>query len=92
MGITIGDALTVSLIFTALCLSVWSLTIAAQLLFRSKTTLAKEKITNHPYWCGFSGLIVAFIWGGLSAAIAAQPNPVAKIVGLAGIGLLRNRW
>lgn len=84
MGITIGDALAVVSFVVALCLCSWALVLTMSLLFRVRTAAAWNAVESRPFRSFFAGAICLAAGGIASAALAAQPAPAIKVVGIAG--------
>lgn len=80
MGITIGDALAVVGSLFAICISVWSLVMAAAMMFGARAERA-ELAMARPWKCFFLGLVLAASVGVLAMVLLSVPNPAAKLAG-----------
>ncbi|MBL8086984.1 MAG: hypothetical protein JNM85_02795 [Chthonomonas sp.] len=87
MGITMGDALTVMGLFAGLGLSSWAAMIVAALLFPSRAEVAQAAIVKPGRTVGL-GLATGFVGIGFSLVLLSVPQPLAKLIGFAGLGTM----
>lgn len=80
--ITTGSALTVLSAILGICLTSWSIMVAAALICSRRAETASDRILTRPWRSFFLGLLVAAILTALGTALTGSPNPVAKLLGV----------
>ncbi|MCS6948920.1 MAG: hypothetical protein RMM06_00105 [Armatimonadota bacterium] len=79
--VTIGDVLAVIGVVVATVLSLWALTLAVALLFRTRAERARTRIECSPGKVTLRGALMALVLGVLVAALLNHPNGLLKLVG-----------
>lgn len=82
---TIGDSFAIVALLMGIGLTTWALYLATALTFRTRAEIARERITGRPVWSFVIGLVVTLTIGVVFIAMAANPFPPAKILGLGGV-------
>ena len=84
----LGDVLTVVASIFGLGVSTWALFVGSAFLFNRKTVRAQAILESGPGKTFWVGLFFTFVIGALGLRLIAVPFPLAKLFGIAVLGLL----
>jgi len=80
--VTIGDVFSVVAALLTVCFSAWAVMLATTLLFTNRTQNAQRAIVARPWRAFFGGLALMLIVGTTALALAANPIPGIKLIGV----------
>ncbi len=84
----LGDVLTVVASIFGLGVSTWALFVGSAFLFDRKSVRAQSILESGPGKTFWVGLFFTFVIGALGFRLIAVPLPLAKLLGIAVLGLL----
>lgn len=79
----LGDVLAIVAVLVGTCLTLWATVLSMSLVFGRRTMQAREAISDSPWRCLGVGALAMGTLGLLGLALAAQPMPLAKLLGTA---------
>ncbi len=82
---TIGDSFAIVAILIGVGFTTWALFLAAALTFRTRAEMAQARVAARPGQSFLVGLLVAGTLGFISVAMAANPVPPIKLLGMTGL-------
>lgn len=83
--VTLGDVFTVLALIFGIGGTAWAMTVALALLFPSVVLRAQSNVETKPWACLGRGLLLILIPGVVSIVLLNLPNPLAKLLGWAGL-------
>lgn len=82
---TIGDSFAIVAILIGVGFTTWALFLGAALTFRTRAEMAQARVASRPGQSFLVGLLVAGTLGVVSIAMAANPLPPIKLLGMTGL-------